>query len=105
MSELASVIAGQYHERSRVFGSIQVVSIVAATLVLIAPSLVGSHSGAGDVRAMGWFIFIVTPLGIGFIVKATGSFVWALVLVAGLALVGALSYLFLLGDVKRVEID
>jgi Na+/melibiose symporter-like transporter len=60
----ASVIAGQYHERSRVFGSIQVVSIVAATLVLIAPSLVGSHSGAGDVRAMGWFIFIVTPLGI-----------------------------------------
>jgi ACS family D-galactonate transporter-like MFS transporter len=48
---------------------------------------------------------IVTPLGIGFIVKATGSFVWALVLVAGLALVGALSYLFLLGDVKRVEID
>ena len=48
---------------------------------------------------------IVTPLGIGFIVKATGSFVWALVLVAGLALVGALSYLFVLGDVKRVEID
>lgn len=48
---------------------------------------------------------IVTPLGVGFIVKATGSFVWALVLVAGLALVGALSYLFVLGDVKRVEID
>jgi ACS family D-galactonate transporter-like MFS transporter len=48
---------------------------------------------------------IITPLAIGFIVKATGSFVWALVLVAGLALVGALSYVFVLGDVKRVEID
>jgi ACS family D-galactonate transporter-like MFS transporter len=48
---------------------------------------------------------IVTPLGVGLIVKATGSFVWALVLVAGLALVGAFSYLFILGDVKRVEID
>jgi len=48
---------------------------------------------------------IVTPLGVGFIVKATGSFVWALVLVACLALLGAVSYLFILGDVKRVEID
>jgi ACS family D-galactonate transporter-like MFS transporter len=48
---------------------------------------------------------IVTPLGVGLIVKATGSFVWALALVAGLALVGAISYLFILGDVKRVEID
>lgn len=48
---------------------------------------------------------IVTPLGVGFIVKATGSFVGALVLVACLALLGAFSYLFVLGDVKRVEID
>lgn len=48
---------------------------------------------------------IITPLGVGFIVKATGSFVGALVLVACLALLGAFSYLFILGDVKRVEID
>jgi ACS family D-galactonate transporter-like MFS transporter len=48
---------------------------------------------------------IVTPLGVGFIVKATGSFVWALAMVAGLALLGAFSYLVILGDVKRVEID
>lgn len=48
---------------------------------------------------------IVTPLGVGFIVKATGSFVWALVMVACLALLGAFSYLVILGDVKRVEID
>ncbi|HVY35327.1 MAG TPA: MFS transporter [Caulobacteraceae bacterium] len=48
---------------------------------------------------------IITPLAIGFIVKATGSFVWALTLIAALALVGAFSYVFVLGDVKRVELD
>ncbi len=48
---------------------------------------------------------IITPLAIGFIVKATGSFVWALTLITMLALVGAFSYLFILGDVKRVELD
>jgi ACS family D-galactonate transporter-like MFS transporter len=46
---------------------------------------------------------IVTPLVIGFIVSATGSFVDALLFVGGVALVGALSYIFILGDVKRME--
>jgi len=46
---------------------------------------------------------IVTPLVIGFIVSATGSFVGALMFVGGVALVGALSYIFILGDVKRIE--
>jgi ACS family D-galactonate transporter-like MFS transporter len=48
---------------------------------------------------------IITPLAIGFIVKATGSFVWALTMITVLAVIGALSYVFILGDVKRVEID
>jgi ACS family D-galactonate transporter-like MFS transporter len=48
---------------------------------------------------------IITPLAIGFIVKATGSFVWALTLITALALLGVFSYLFILGDVKRVELD
>ena len=46
---------------------------------------------------------IVTPLVIGFIVSSTGSFVNALLFVGGVALVGALSYIFILGDVKRIE--
>jgi ACS family D-galactonate transporter-like MFS transporter len=46
---------------------------------------------------------IVTPLVIGFIVSSTGSFVDALLFVGGVALVGALSYIFILGDVKRIE--
>lgn len=47
---------------------------------------------------------ITTPLVIGFIVGSTGSFVWALVFMAVLALLGALSYIFLLGDIRRIEL-
>jgi ACS family D-galactonate transporter-like MFS transporter len=46
---------------------------------------------------------IVTPLVVGFVVAATGSFAWALVFIALLAVVGAVSYLFVLGDVRRIE--
>lgn len=48
---------------------------------------------------------IVTPLVIGFIVSATGSFVDALLFVGGVALLGALSYIFILGDVRRIEME
>jgi ACS family D-galactonate transporter-like MFS transporter len=46
---------------------------------------------------------IVTPLVVGFVVKVTGSFAWALGFIATLALCGVTSYVFLLGDVRRVE--
>lgn len=48
---------------------------------------------------------IVTPLVIGFIVARTSSFFYALAYIAVIAIVGALSYIFVVGDVKRVEID
>jgi Na+/melibiose symporter-like transporter len=59
----ASVVASTYNDRSRVFGTIQVVSTVAATGVLIVAFLLSKNSVAA-VRVMGWFIIIVTPLGI-----------------------------------------
>jgi ACS family D-galactonate transporter-like MFS transporter len=46
---------------------------------------------------------IVTPLVIGFIVAITGSFYWALAYIAMLAVLGALCYIFVVGDVRRVE--
>jgi Na+/melibiose symporter-like transporter len=58
----ASVVASSYNDRSRVFGTIQVVATLAATAVL-ATTLINKDSG-GAVRDMGWFIIIVTPLGI-----------------------------------------
>jgi ACS family D-galactonate transporter-like MFS transporter len=42
---------------------------------------------------------------IGLIVAKTGSFFYALAYVGVAALVGALSYLFIVGEVRRVEID
>ena len=45
---------------------------------------------------------VITPLVIGFIVAYTGSFYWALAYIATLAALGVLSYVFVVGDVKRV---
>ncbi|MBU6267899.1 MAG: MFS transporter [Sphingomonadales bacterium] len=48
---------------------------------------------------------IVTPLVVGFVVGATGSFYGALAYIGALGVVGALAYLLLLGPVERVHID
>ncbi|MBN3780909.1 MFS transporter [Burkholderia sp. Ac-20345] len=47
---------------------------------------------------------IVTPLVVGFIVASTGSFVGALVFIGVIALIGAASYIFVVGDIKRIEL-
>jgi ACS family D-galactonate transporter-like MFS transporter len=48
---------------------------------------------------------VITPIVVGAIIGATGSFFYALAYVGAAALVGALSYVFVLGDVKRIELD
>lgn len=48
---------------------------------------------------------IVTPLVIGFIISATGSFFYALVYVCAAAVAGLLAYVFVVGDVHRVQIE
>jgi ACS family D-galactonate transporter-like MFS transporter len=48
---------------------------------------------------------IVTPLVIGFIVAATGSFFGALAFIAVVALIGAFSYIFIVGDIRRIEFE
>jgi MFS transporter, ACS family, D-galactonate transporter len=45
---------------------------------------------------------IITPIVIGFVVAATGSFFGGLAFIGVMALVGACSYIFVLGEVKRV---
>jgi GPH family glycoside/pentoside/hexuronide:cation symporter len=62
----ASVVAAKYHERSRVFGAIQVVTVIGSAGVLLLPALMerslGPHASAAP--AMGWFVIIVAPLGV-----------------------------------------
>nr|WP_283949851.1 MFS transporter [Limobrevibacterium gyesilva] len=48
---------------------------------------------------------IITPIVIGVIIGTTGSFAWALAFVGAIALAGALSYIFILGDIHRIELE
>lgn len=48
---------------------------------------------------------IITPIVIGYIVASTGSFVGALTFIAVVALIGAFSYIFVVGDIKRIELQ
>jgi Na+/melibiose symporter-like transporter len=73
-SSWASVVAVKYHERSRVFGVIQMVSILGAALVLAVPVLMAKANGAsgrGDVPGMGLFVVIAIPIGVGAAVAFT----------------------------------
>ncbi|MBV6423235.1 MAG: putative glucarate transporter [Steroidobacteraceae bacterium] len=48
---------------------------------------------------------ITTPIIVGLILAGTGSFYSALAFIALLALLGALTYIFVIGDVHRLEIE
>lgn len=47
---------------------------------------------------------IATPMVIGFVVGATGSFFGGLAYIAVVALIGVFSYVFIIGDVYRIEL-
>lgn len=47
---------------------------------------------------------IVTPIVIGYIINRTGSFHWALVYVGAHAVLAIVSYLAIVGEIKRVEL-
>ncbi|MDR3590051.1 MAG: MFS transporter [Negativicutes bacterium] len=47
---------------------------------------------------------IVTPIAIGYILKSSGSFDGALIYVGLIGFIGSMSYLFIVGDVKRMEL-
>ena len=47
---------------------------------------------------------IITPILIGFILQYTGSYDWSLLFIGALPLIGALLYVFVMGDIKRLEL-
>ncbi len=68
----------------------------------IAPkSLMGLTGGLFNFAAN--LAGIITPIVIGFIVADTGSFNYALAFVGAVAVVGVFAYVFILGDVHRLE--
>jgi len=69
----------------------------------VAPkSLIGLTGGVFNLCAN--LAGIVTPIVVGIVVGATGSFYGALAFIGALALIGAAAYVFIIGDVERVEV-
>jgi MFS transporter, ACS family, glucarate transporter len=69
-----------------------------------SPKQAGGVSG-GLFNMFGNLSSITTPIVIGYIVAATGSFNGALVFVGLNALVAAIAYLFVVGEIKRVQLQ
>ena len=68
-----------------------------------APREIAGLSG-GLFNMFGNISSITTPIIIGFIIQSTGSFNGALVFVGANALVAVLSYLVIVGEIRRVEL-
>jgi ACS family glucarate transporter-like MFS transporter len=68
-----------------------------------SPKEIAGLSG-GLFNTFGNTAAITTPIVIGYLVKGSGSFNSALVFVAANALVAVLSYLVVVGEIKRVEL-
>ena len=68
-----------------------------------SPKQIAGLSG-GLFNTFGNVASITTPIIIGYIVTATGSFEWALVYVAANAALAVFSYLFIVGKIERVEL-
>jgi len=68
-----------------------------------SPKQIAGLSG-GMFNTFGNIASITTPIIIGYIISATGSFKWALVYVGANALVAVFSYLVIVGPIKRFEL-
>jgi ACS family D-galactonate transporter-like MFS transporter len=93
-----------------IFGLLLASAIVTANFVdsdyAVIAILSMAFFGQGMV-GLGWTLIsdIITPIVIGFIIGATGSFVWALAFVGAVALFGVFSYVVILGDVKPLVLE
>jgi len=68
-----------------------------------SPKEIAGLSG-GLFNTFGNIASITTPIIIGYIISATGSFHWALVYVAANAVLAIFSYLVIVGPIERVEL-
>lgn len=74
-----------------------------AVLADTAPKEISGIAG-GLFNMFGNLSGIVTPIAIGYIIKTTGSFNGALVFVGAHALLAVVSFLFIVQDIKRVQL-
>lgn len=107
----SSIILCNYVESDVAVIAIMSLAFFAKGLGALGWCLVGDTSpkemvalSGGIFNFIGQMASITTPIVIGYILQVTKSFELALVYVGGLALIGALSYLFIVQDIYRVEL-
>ncbi|MBP2629981.1 MAG: major facilitator superfamily 1 [Firmicutes bacterium] len=85
------------------FGQAMSSAVTGALLADIAPIEAIGLSG-GLLNFIANIGSALSPMIVGFIVQLTGSFNWALVYVSAISGIGLFAYLFIIGDVYRIEL-
>ncbi len=64
-------LSGDYHERSRITASREAAYIIGMITVLLLPALIQSQGGDKftQIAAMGWFVILTLPIGVGIAVS------------------------------------
>lgn len=78
-------------------------AIVWSTVGDIAPTNTVGLAG-GVFNFIGNLAGIMTPIVIGVILQLTGSFVGAMLFIGAVAAMGVFSFLFIVGDIHRIEV-
>jgi ACS family D-galactonate transporter-like MFS transporter len=111
---LSSVIVGANYMNSvnGVIAFMAVASFGQAMASAVTGALLSDIAPRGMVGLLGGMLYFVAnvggtlaPIVVGVIVNSTGGFNLALTYVSVVAVLGVLSYLFVLGDVYRIEMD
>ena len=111
---LSSVIVGANytHSINGVITFMAIASFGQAMASTVTGALLSDVAPKGMVGLMGGILYFVAnvggtlaPIVIGVIVDRTGGFNLALTYVSAVALMGVLSYVFVLGDVHRIEME
>ena len=105
-----TIMAANYVDSLNAVIAIMAIAFFGQGMAAIVWSTVGDIAPADSVGlAGGVFNFfgnlagIITPIVIGIIVQATGSFVGAMIFISCVAAVGVCSFVFIVGDIHRIE--
>ncbi len=81
--------------------------VVTSAVAYSIPTFIAPKGSVGTLTGLLTFgnnsMAIVAPIVTGYIVQATGSFMYAFLVAAALLVVGILSYVFLLPDLEPIE--
>ncbi|ERT57988.1 transporter, major facilitator family protein [Megasphaera vaginalis (ex Srinivasan et al. 2021)] len=105
-----TIMAANYAASFQVVIIIMTVAFFGQGMAAIVWSTVGDMAPADSVGlAGGVFNFvgnlagIITPIVIGLIVQETGSFVGAMIFISAVAALGVFSFIFIVGDIHRID--